>query len=102
MGGDDAALTHPPATQDSAGIIHNSRRCNQQFGKESWPSTNIQGTAGGPRNICGSAIEHVEPSRKTSGARENEYGSAEGPRKICGSAGDHLELLCEVSSTRTY
>jgi hypothetical protein len=31
MGGDAAALTHPTATQDSAGIVHNSRRRNKQF-----------------------------------------------------------------------
>jgi hypothetical protein len=37
MGGDAAALTHPPATQDSAGIVHNSRRRNQQFDKEGNP-----------------------------------------------------------------
>jgi hypothetical protein len=30
-----AALTHPPATQDSTGIVHNSRRCNQQSDSES-------------------------------------------------------------------
>jgi hypothetical protein len=34
MGVEAAALTHPPATQDSTGIVHNSRRCNQQFDKE--------------------------------------------------------------------
>jgi hypothetical protein len=37
MGGDAAALTHPPATQDSAEIVHNSRRHNQQFDKEGNP-----------------------------------------------------------------
>jgi hypothetical protein len=30
-----AALIHPPATQDSTGIVHNSRRCNQHFDTES-------------------------------------------------------------------
>jgi hypothetical protein len=34
MGVEAAALTHPPATQDSTGIFHNSRRRNQQFDKE--------------------------------------------------------------------
>jgi hypothetical protein len=33
-GGDAAALANPPAMQESAGIVHNSRRRNQQFGKE--------------------------------------------------------------------
>jgi hypothetical protein len=37
MGGDASALTHPPATQDSAVLVHNSRRRNQQFGKEGNP-----------------------------------------------------------------
>jgi hypothetical protein len=31
-----------------------------------------QGTAGGPRNFFGSAIVHLEPSRKMSGARTND------------------------------
>jgi hypothetical protein len=35
MGMEAAALTHPHATQDSTGSVHNSRRCNQQFGTES-------------------------------------------------------------------
>jgi hypothetical protein len=35
MGVEAAALTHPPATQDSTGIVHNSRRCNQQSDHES-------------------------------------------------------------------
>jgi hypothetical protein len=30
MGVEAAALTHPPATKDSAETVHNSRRCNQQ------------------------------------------------------------------------
>jgi hypothetical protein len=34
MGVEAAALTHPPVTQDSTGIVHNSRRCNQQFDTE--------------------------------------------------------------------
>jgi hypothetical protein len=34
MGVEAAALNHPPATQDSTGIVHNSRRYNQQFDKE--------------------------------------------------------------------
>jgi hypothetical protein len=34
MGVEAAALTHPPATQDSTGTVHNSRRRNQQFYKE--------------------------------------------------------------------
>jgi hypothetical protein len=34
MGVEAAALTHPPAMQDSTGIVHNSRRCNQQFESE--------------------------------------------------------------------
>jgi hypothetical protein len=34
MGGEAAALTHYPAMQDSTGIVHNSRRFNQQFDKE--------------------------------------------------------------------
>jgi hypothetical protein len=37
MGGEDAALTHPPAMQESAGVVHNSRRRNQQFDKEGNP-----------------------------------------------------------------
>jgi hypothetical protein len=32
---EDAALTHPTATQDSAETVHNSRRCNQQSDPES-------------------------------------------------------------------
>jgi hypothetical protein len=35
MGVEAAALTHPPLTQDSTGIFHNSRRCNQQSDSES-------------------------------------------------------------------
>jgi hypothetical protein len=35
MGVEAAALTHTPATQDSTGIVHNSRRCNQQSDLES-------------------------------------------------------------------
>jgi hypothetical protein len=35
MGVEAAALTHPPATQDSTGIFHNSRRCNRQSDSES-------------------------------------------------------------------
>jgi hypothetical protein len=35
MGLEAVALTHPPAMQDSTGIVHNSRRCNQQFDTES-------------------------------------------------------------------
>jgi hypothetical protein len=34
IGVEAAALAHPPATQDSTGIAHNSRRCNQQFDTE--------------------------------------------------------------------
>jgi hypothetical protein len=34
MGVEAAALTHPPAMQDSTGIFHNSRLHNQQFDKE--------------------------------------------------------------------
>jgi hypothetical protein len=34
MGVEAAALAHPPATQESTGIVHNSRRRNQQFDKE--------------------------------------------------------------------
>jgi hypothetical protein len=34
MGVEAAALTHPPATQDSTETIHNSRRCNQQSDPE--------------------------------------------------------------------
>jgi hypothetical protein len=34
MGVEAAALAHPPATQDSTGIVHNSRRSNQQFDKD--------------------------------------------------------------------
>jgi hypothetical protein len=30
-----AALTHPPAMHDSTGIVHKSRRCNQQSDSES-------------------------------------------------------------------
>jgi hypothetical protein len=30
MGVEAAALTHPPATQNSTETVHNSRRCNQQ------------------------------------------------------------------------
>jgi hypothetical protein len=37
MGGDAAALAHPPAMQDSAVIVHTSHRYNQQFGKEDNP-----------------------------------------------------------------
>jgi hypothetical protein len=35
MGVEAAALTHPPATHDSAETVHNSRRCNQQSDPES-------------------------------------------------------------------
>jgi hypothetical protein len=35
MGVEAVALTHPPATQDSTGIVLNSRRCNQQYDSES-------------------------------------------------------------------
>jgi hypothetical protein len=35
MGVEAVALTHPPATQDSTGIVHNSLRCNQQSDSES-------------------------------------------------------------------
>jgi hypothetical protein len=35
MGVEAVAFTHPPTTQDSTGIVHNSRRCNQQFDTES-------------------------------------------------------------------
>jgi hypothetical protein len=35
MGVEAAALTHPAATQDSTGIAHNSRRCNQKSDSES-------------------------------------------------------------------
>jgi hypothetical protein len=35
MGVEAAALTHPPATQDSTETVHNSRRCNQQSDPES-------------------------------------------------------------------
>jgi hypothetical protein len=35
MGVEAAALTHPSAMQDSTGIVHNSRRCNQQYDSES-------------------------------------------------------------------
>jgi hypothetical protein len=34
MGVEAAALTHPPAMQDSKGSVHNSRRCNQQSNLE--------------------------------------------------------------------
>jgi hypothetical protein len=34
MGGEAAALTHPPAMKDSTGVFHNSRSRNQQFDKE--------------------------------------------------------------------
>jgi hypothetical protein len=37
MGVEAAALTHPPATQDSAETVHNNRRCNQQ----SDPKSNV-------------------------------------------------------------
>jgi hypothetical protein len=35
MGVEAAALAHTPAPQDSTGIVHNSRRCNQQSDSES-------------------------------------------------------------------
>jgi hypothetical protein len=35
MGVEAAALAHPPATQESTGISHNSRPCNQQSDSES-------------------------------------------------------------------
>jgi hypothetical protein len=35
MGVEAVALTHPPTTQDSTGIVHNIRRCNQQSDLES-------------------------------------------------------------------
>jgi hypothetical protein len=35
MGVEAAALTHPPATEDSTETVHNSRRCNQQSDPES-------------------------------------------------------------------
>jgi hypothetical protein len=35
MGVEAAALTHPPATQDSTETVHNSHRCNQQYDPES-------------------------------------------------------------------
>jgi hypothetical protein len=35
MGVEAAALTHPPATQDSAETVHNSRLCNQQSDPDS-------------------------------------------------------------------
>jgi hypothetical protein len=34
MGVEAVALTHPPAMQDSTGIVHNSHRRNQKFDKE--------------------------------------------------------------------
>jgi hypothetical protein len=34
MGVEAAALAHPPATQDSTGIVHNSLHRNQQFDNE--------------------------------------------------------------------
>jgi hypothetical protein len=37
MGGDVAALTHPPATQDNTGVVHISRRHKHKLGKESNP-----------------------------------------------------------------
>jgi hypothetical protein len=35
VGGEAVALTPPPATQDSAGVVHISCRRKQKFGKES-------------------------------------------------------------------
>jgi hypothetical protein len=35
MGVEAVALIHPPTTQDSTVIFHNSRRCNQQSDSES-------------------------------------------------------------------
>jgi hypothetical protein len=35
MGVEAAALTHPPATQDSSETVHSSRHCNQQSDPES-------------------------------------------------------------------
>jgi hypothetical protein len=37
MGGDAATLTHPPATQDTAGVVPISQRRKQKFGRESNP-----------------------------------------------------------------
>jgi hypothetical protein len=74
MGVEAAALTIPPATQDSIGIIHNSRRHNQQFGKEGNPGQ-VQTYKVPPEALAiffGSARDHVEQSRKISGARANE------------------------------
>jgi hypothetical protein len=73
MGGDAATLTHPFATQDSAGVVHISRRRKQKLGKESNPGQE-QTLKVPPEALAffGSAIVHVEPSRKMSGARTND------------------------------
>jgi hypothetical protein len=74
MGVESAARTHPPATQDSTGIVHNSRRCNQQFDTESnYGQVKTYKVPPEALAICfGSARDHYEQSRKIFGGIANK------------------------------
>jgi hypothetical protein len=104
MGVEAVALIHPPATQDSTGIVHNSRRCNKQFDTESH-SGQVQTYKVPPEAL---AILLGQPETRTN--NQENYSVQEQTNKVTPEAFEkkfesvdyHVELLCEVPSTRTH
>jgi hypothetical protein len=104
MGVEAAALTHLPSTQDSTGIVHNSRRCNQQSDSES-NFGQVQTHKVPPEAL---AIFMGQPDTMTN--NREKYCLQDQTPKVAPealnfffeSAGYHVELLCSVPSTRTH
>jgi hypothetical protein len=103
MGVEAAALTHTPAMQDSTGIFHNSRRCNQQSDLESnfgqvqthkVPPEAIAIFMGQPDTMTNNREKYSLQDQTTMVAPEALDSFSE-------SVGYHVELLCAVPSTIT-
>jgi hypothetical protein len=98
-----AALAHPPATQDSTGIVHNSRRCNIQSDSES-NFGQVQRHKAPPE-----ALAIFMDQQDTMTNNREKYPLQDQTTKVAPealtnfleSAGYHVELLCAVPSTRT-
>jgi hypothetical protein len=103
MGAEAAALTHHPATQDSTGIFHNSRRCNQQYDSE-----NNFGQVQTHR-VPQEALSIFMGHKDTMTNNREIYPLQDQTTKVAPEAlefffesvGYHMELLCAVPSTRT-
>jgi hypothetical protein len=103
MGVEAAALAHPPTTQDTTGIFHNSRRCNQQSDLES--NVGQVHTYRVPPEAL--AIYMGQPDTMTN--NREKYSLQDQTTRVAPEAlavffklaGYHLELLRTVPSTRT-